>query len=356
MSDLEDKVLVLLVAAVSLLAGWILWPFSGAVLWATVLAILFAPVYRWVLRFMRLWRNLAALTTVLIIVVMVILPLTMVIGVLSQEAATMYRSIQSGELSFDLEFQWVREVLPAWMADLSDRFGFPDLSILRERLSALIMESGRFLAEKVINIGQTTINFIISFFVMLYLLYFLLRDGDELSRRISEAIPLRPDQQSGFSSKFTIVIRATVKGSIVVALVQGALGGLIFWILGIRAPLLWAALMAVLSLLPVVGTGLVWVPVALYFLATGAVWQGLVLLAYGALVISLVDNVLRPILVGRETKIPDYVVLISTLGGIATFGANGLVIGPVIAAMFMAAWSVFSASRQEAKSDVEIAG
>ena len=121
--------------------------------------------------------------------------------------------------------------------------------------------------------------------------------------------------------------------------------------LGIGAPLLWAVVMAFLSLLPVVGAGLVWLPVALYFLATGAVWQGLALIAYGTLVIGLVDNFLRPILVGKDTKMPDYFVLISTLGGLAAFGLNGFVLGPVIAAMFIAAWDIFSASRLEAHDD-----
>jgi predicted PurR-regulated permease PerM len=186
---------------------------------------------------------------------------------------------------------------------------------------------------------------------MLYLLFFLLRDGDDLSRRITKAIPLRPDHQRALLDTFTTVIRATVKGNIVVAVLQGALGGLIFWLLGIRAPLLWAAVMAVLSLLPAVGAALVWFPVAVYLLATGAVWQGVVLIAYGMLIIGLVDNVVRPILVGQDTKMPDYVVLIATLGGIAIFGINGFVIGPVIAAMFIAAWDIYSASRPQGQVD-----
>jgi predicted PurR-regulated permease PerM len=144
---------------------------------------------------------------------------------------------------------------------------------------------------------------------------------------------------------FTTVIRATVKGNVVMAIVQGALGGLIFWFLGVHASVLWAVVMAFLSLLPAVGSALVWVPVAIYFLVTGATWQGIVLIAYGVLVIGMVDNVLRPILVGKDTKMPDYVVLISTLGGMAIFGLNGFVIGPVIAAMFMAVWEIFATSR-----------
>jgi predicted PurR-regulated permease PerM len=115
-----------------------------------------------------------------------------------------------------------------------------------------------------------------------------------------------------------------------------------FWILGIQGALLWGVLMAFLSLLPAVGAALIWAPVAIYFLLTGAVWQGITLIAFGVLVIGLVDNILRPILVGKDTKMPDYVVLFSTLGGIALFGLNGFVIGPVIAALFIAAWNLFS--------------
>jgi predicted PurR-regulated permease PerM len=122
------------------------------------------------------------------------------------------------------------------------------------------------------------------------------------------------------------------------------LGGLIFWILGIQGPVLWGVLMAFLSLLPAVGAGLIWLPVAIYFIATGGVWQGVILIAYGVFVIGLVDNVLRPILVGKDTKMPDYVVLISTLGGMALFGLTGFVIGPVIAALFIATWDLFAPS------------
>jgi predicted PurR-regulated permease PerM len=177
---------------------------------------------------------------------------------------------------------------------------------------------------------------------MLYLLFFFLRDGSEIAQRLKDAIPLRTEQKRALFNKFTIVIRAMFKGTILVAILQGLLGGVIFWLLGIPAALLWGVVMAFLSLLPAVGSALIWLPVALYLLSTGSVWQGLVLIAYGVLVIGLVDNFLRPFLIGMDTKLPDYVVLISTLGGIAIFGLNGFVIGPVIAAMFIATWDIFS--------------
>jgi predicted PurR-regulated permease PerM len=348
---LEDKVFILLVIAVSLAFAWILGPYYGSVFWAAVLAIVFAPAYRRLLRSMRQKRTLAALAAVLIILMIVILPLTLVGAMLVQEGFTVYERIQSGDLNPAKYFQQVFAALPQWLTDLLDRFGLTDLGLMQERLSSGFMKGSQFLAAQALSIGQNTFQFIINLFIVLYLLFFFLRDGDYLARRIRNAIPLRIEQQRDLFSKFTTVIRATVKGNIVVALVQGALGGLIFWFLGVHAPVLWAVLMAFLSLLPAVGAGLVWVPVAVYFLVTGAVWQGIVLIAFGVLVIGLVDNVLRPVLVGKDTKMPDYVVLIATLGGMAIFGLNGFVIGPVIAAMFMAVWDLFSASRSQIQTE-----
>lgn len=350
-TPLEDKAFLTLIVAVSLAFAWILWPFFGAVLWGAVIAILFAPLYRRLSSSMRHRRNLAALATLGIIVVMVILPLTLITVSLVQEAASVYAKIQSRDVSLGQYFQQVYDALPAWVTNLLGRFGLTNLGVIQERLSVGLMRGSQFLATQAINIGQNTFDFLVKFFLMVYLLFFLLRDGDELAQRIKDAIPLRPDHRRALLDKFTVVIRATVKGNIVVAVLQGALGGLIFWLLGIHAPLLGAALMAILSLLPAVGAGLVWLPVAIYLLATGSVWQGIVLIAYGVLVIGLVDNVVRPILVGQDTKMPDYVVLIATLGGLAVFGINGFVIGPVIAAMFMATWDLSSDSRPQGRID-----
>jgi predicted PurR-regulated permease PerM len=340
----EDKAFLLLLVAVSLAFAWILWPLFGAILWGVILAIVFTPMYRRLRRSLRQRRTLAALATLGIILLLVILPLTLVTALLVQEGAGVYQRIQSGEFDLGRYFQQTFNALPGWVTGVLDRFELTNLGLVQERLSAALKRSSQFLAGQALNLGQNTLNFVLSSFVMLYLLFFLLRDGDALVERIRAAIPLHPAQLRTLASRFTGVIRATVKGTLVVAVVQGALGGLIFWLLGIHAPVLWAALMALLSLLPAVGTGLVWLPVAIYLLATGATWQGLVLIAYGVLVIGLVDNVLRPILVGKDTRMPDYVVLISTLGGIAIFGINGFVIGPMIAAMFMAVWGMFSVS------------
>ena len=348
---LQDKAFVLLLVAVSAAFAWILWPFFAAVFWAAVLAILFTPLYRRLSKSMKDRRTLAALATLLIILVIVILPLTLVTGLLVQEGGSLYTRVKSGELNFVQYLQQIMAALPTWVTVLLDRFGLGDFASVQGRLSASIAKSAQFVGTYALSVGQNAFDFIVNFFIMLYLLFFLLRDGSELSNRAQAAVPLDEALQRNLSGKFIQVVRATVKGNIVIALVQGALGGLIFWILGVQAPVLWAVVMAFLSLLPAVGTALVWVPVAIYFLVTGAVWQGIVLIAFGVLVIGLVDNIARPVLVGKDTKMPDYVVLIATIGGMAIFGLNGFVIGPLIAAMFIAVWDVVATSRATVRND-----
>jgi predicted PurR-regulated permease PerM len=351
MRDVEDHTLIVLLIAVSVAFAWILWPFYGAILWATVLAIVFAPFYRWLSSAMGQHRNLAGIASVLIILTMVILPLTLTAASLLQEATNLYETIESGQMDFGQFIQQVIDALPSWATDILNRLGLTDLSAIQPRLSAALVQGSKTIAAQALSVGKGTANFIISLFIMLYLLFFFLRDGTALSRRIKDAIPLPADQKREIFSKFTIVTRAMFKGTLLVAIVQGALGGFIFWVLGIHAPVLWGVVMGLFSLLPAVGAAAVWLPVAIYFLATGAIWEGVVLIAFGAFVIGLVDNLLRPFLVGKDTELPDFVVLISTLGGISIFGLNGFVIGPTIAAMFIAVWDIFSGSRQSPQND-----
>jgi predicted PurR-regulated permease PerM len=342
----ENQSFLILLLAVTLAFAWILQPFYGAVLWAIVGAVIFAPLNRALLRSMRGRPNLAAAATVLIILTLVILPLAMVAASLVQEASSLHAKVQSGEYDFAGFIQRVFDALPGWATGLLDRFNLTNLTAVREALASNLMKGGQALAPQALSIGMNTFDFMVGLAIMLYLLFFLLRDGKALAERIKQTIPLREDQKTALFSRFADVVRATVKGGILVAIVQGALGGLAFWFLGIHAALLWAVVMAFLSLLPAIGAALVWLPVAIYLLTSGAVWQGIGLIAYGVLVIGMVDNILRPALVGKGTKLPDYIVLISTLGGIEVFGLNGFVIGPLIAAIFMVTWEIFSASRQ----------
>ena len=344
---IQNRALLPLMVVVTLALGWILLPFYGAIMWGAIIALLFTPVYRRLLARLRFRRTLAALVTLSVILLVLILPFALLTAVLAQEVAHLYQLVQSGEVKPARYFRGVFNALPDWMGALLDRFGLVNFTTLQRRLSAALEQGSQFLATQALGIGQLTVQFVTSLFITLYLSFFLLRDGESMARAIRSAVPLAPEHQKELIGKFTTVIRATVKGNLVVAVIQGALGGLAFWVLGVSGALLWAVLMAFLSLLPAIGAGLVWLPVALYFFANGDTWQGIALCAWGVLVIGLIDNLLRPVLVGKDTLMPDYVVMITTLGGMVVFGINGFVIGPVIAAMFMAVWHIYLTTRPD---------
>jgi predicted PurR-regulated permease PerM len=339
--NLKDRSLTILLALVSIAFVWILLPFYGAVFWAVILGILFAPLQRRLQLKFGWQRNFTSLLTLSICLLIAILPVIVLSILLVQEGTAVYRSIESGELDIAAYVTQFKHSLPPFFQHLLDRFGMGELNGLREKIIKSAMTGNEFFATQAFSFGQGTFQFIVSFFIMLYLLFFFLRDGAELARKVRTAVPLEENQKRRLQLKFNRVVRATVKGNLVVAITQGALGGLIFWFLDIPSALIWAVLMAFLSLLPAVGAGIIWAPVAAFFLFTGAIWQGVTLALFGVFVIGLVDNVLRPILVGKDTKMPDYMILISTLGGLAIFGLNGFVIGPLIAALFMSSWAIF---------------
>jgi len=342
-----NRALTLLLVIVSVALGWILLPFYGTIMWGAIIALLFSPVYRWMLLRLKQRRTPAALLTILLVLLIVILPFALVTASLAREVTLSYERLQSGELNPALYFRGVFAAMPNWMTSLLDRFGLANFEALQSRLSSALTQASQFLATQALSIGQNTFEFIANVFIMLYLAFFLMRDGETAVNAIQRAIPLSAMDRQELLDKFTTVIRATVKGNLVIAAIQGTLGGLAFWFLGVSGALLWAVVMAFLSLLPAIGAGLVWVPVAIYLFVTGSIWQSVALTAYGVLVIGLVDNLLRPLMVGKDTRMPDYVVLITTLGGMAVLGINGFVVGPTVAAMFIAVWHIqIKATRQ----------
>ncbi|MDD2881050.1 MAG: AI-2E family transporter [Rhodoferax sp.] len=340
-----NRALLPLLVAASAALVVILLPFYAAIMWGVILALLFTPLYRWLLVRMGRRPTLAALCTMAVVILIVVLPATLVMVALAQETSSIYLRLQSGEVNPAKYFRHIFDQLPDWVTAVLDRLGLVSFNTLQRRITTAMAQGSEFAATQVFNIGQNTFQFVVSLFIALYLAFFLIRDGNTVLRAIGQVIALAPPHKQQLWEKFATVVRATVKGNLLVAAIQGALGGLAFWFLGIGGALLWAVVMAALSLLPAIGAALVWLPVAFYLLSTGAIWQGLALMAYGVLVIGLVDNLLRPILVGKDTRMPDYVVMITTLGGMAVFGVNGFVLGPLIAAMFIAVWHIFGSTR-----------
>ncbi len=342
----ERQAFFLLLGIVTVAFLALLQPLLGAIVWAVALAILFHGVNARLVR--RLRRpTLGTALTVAIVCLLVLLPLSVVGTLLVGDILALVGRIQSGELDLSAMFARGLDILPAWLRAQLEGSGLGTTAALQARLEGLAGLAAQRFAPQALNAGQATLAFLVSLGVMLYLLFFFLRDGAELSQTIRHGSPLSRPQSHRLLNKFTTVMRATVKGNVVVAGIQGALGGIAFAVLGVEGALLWGVLMALFSLVPAVGGAIVWIPVVLILLATGAVWKAVVLAVFCAVFVGLVDNVLRPLLVGKETRMPDWVVLVSTLGGITMFGVNGFVIGPVIAALFMTFWTLLSELREE---------
>lgn len=343
---LESGGLIVFLVAVSVGLLAIVSSFIGALLWAVLAAILFQSLFQWLLKRWPGHRNRAAAATLLIIFVAVIIPTLAIGGMVIDQTAGVYAKVQSGQIDFDSYFKQVHDGLPQWVQRPLDRSGLGSFDNAQARIVEAVRSSFRGIASQALSIGRNTAAFLLAFGVGLYVTYFLLRDGDRLAPKIRDALPLERAVADRLLGRFVAVVRATIKGSVLVALAQGALGAMTFWIVGLPAALLWGLLMALVALLPAVGPALVWGPVAIYLLATGAIWQAVVVIVSGVAVIGLADNILRPILVGRDTGIPDWLVLVTTLGGIEVAGLSGIVVGPLVAALFLTGWQILTDERE----------
>ncbi len=333
-------VLLLLISSIAFIL--VLKAYFSAIFWAAILAVLFYPLKTTLRQKLSDRNGLSSFITVIVICLIVFIPLSLVTTSLAIESNELYNSIQQNQIPFPTLINNIVGHLPGNIQDIVAEHRLSDPVKLQQRIADLFMQGSQTLASSALLIGESTFSFTIGFVVMLYLLFFLLKDGSYLIKLILDAIPLSKHAKHHLFVKFAAVTKATVKGTAVVAIVQGALGGMAFYFVGVEGSILWGALMAFLSLIPAIGSAIIWAPVALYFIIAGPVWKGIALVVFFVVVVGVVDNILRPILVGKDTKMPDYLVLISTLGGMELFGINGFVIGPLIAALFIASWNLLS--------------
>lgn len=345
---LEKFTFLMMLVLVSLLFVLLLLPFWGAIFWACIIGLIFSPMYQRLLRMGKPKPNLAALASLLFCFVIGIIPSLFVIISFFREGSSLYNRLKSGDFDLAGRIEQVQTAFPS-INKFFDRFDL-DINTIQEQLSDFALTASGYIAQNAISLGQGTLQFFIALGLMLYMAFFMLRDGDKIVELLVRALPLGDEREYLLINKFAEVVRATVKGNLLVAAVQGMLGGFIFWVLDIHGALLWGVVMTLLSLIPVIGAGLIWGPVAIYLFAIGEWSQGMILVAFGAGVIGLVDNILRPLLVGRDTKLPDYIVLLSTLGGFSLFGMNGFVLGPLVAALFIAFWEIFIREFNTSKS------
>jgi predicted PurR-regulated permease PerM len=346
----ENGGLIVFLALITLALILVVSSFLGALFTAVLGALLFQPLYQ---RLLLRWpdrRNSAAAVTLLIITFAVVIPALILSSLVIEQAAGVYAQIRSGQINFATYFQQVYGALPMRLQRLLDGAGLGSFERAQTQISQALSSSASTLARRALSIGANAAGFLLAFGVSLYVMFFLLRDGERIGPAVVRALPLEASIAEQLAEKFASVVRATVKGSGVVALVQGALGAITFWIVGLPAALLWGMLMVIAALLPAIGPAIIWAPVAVYLLATGAIWQAVVVVISGVVVIGLADNILRPILVGRDTGIPDWLVLVTTLGGIELVGLSGIVIGPLAGALFLTGWQILTEQRQKGRT------
>ena len=332
---------LILLGVVSLAFLWLTLDFVQPVFWAAVLAVIFAPLHRRLEDLVAGRKSLAAILAVAAIVLVVFIPLLLVGMAVSREALNLYDRITTGAIDLPGFF---RQLGPG-MRDVALRLG-ADPDGLEQGIAEAARSAAQLIASRALVVGQNVLSAVAQTALMLYLLFFFLRDGEHMLAAVADAMPMGPGRQQALFTRFATVTRATLKGTLLVGAAQGVLGGILFAVLGLRAPIFWGVIMTMLSVVPLLGPALVWAPAALLLIATGSVTKGVVLLAGGALVVGTADNILRPLLVGRETRMPDYIVLLSTLGGLSVFGIAGFVAGPVLAALFLSVWDMFASEHR----------
>ena len=298
------------------------------------------PLFLWFDRKLGGRRNTAATLTLVVSILVILIPSILLLGMVAEQALEVGEHLTpwiQRELSKPVSLEGG---LPDWLP-FKDKLE-PYAGEIQAKLAQFTGKAGGYLAGSLAKMTQGTASFFFSLFVMLYAMFFFLQKGPSLLDTILGYFPLSKDDKSRMVTVALSVSRATIKGTLVIGMVQGALGGLGFAVAGIQGAAFWAAFMAILSIIPGIGATLVWAPAVIYLLMTGQTVAGLGLLAWSAGVVSTIDNVLRPRLVGRDTEMPDLLIFLSTLGGLVLFGAPGLVLGPILAALFLAVLSIYS--------------
>ncbi|MFL6195644.1 MAG: AI-2E family transporter [Thermoanaerobaculia bacterium] len=315
--------------------------FFVPILLAAVFATLFYPLYERFLRTFRGRKTLAAFFCCLILLMVLIIPIYVVADLVTREAIDFYHNFQDRIGTFlqaGAEGPLGRlRTLPV-LRDLGlDRIDWPSM------VQNVASSAGSVAATLIRRTSQGTIQILILLFTTLFTMFYFFRDGKDLLRRVRFLIPLGSEYKNAIAARFSSVARATVKGTLLIALVQGTLSGLTLWVFGVGSPILWGVVATMMSIIPLVGAWLVLYPAAFIQIATGQLWQGIGILLVTVIVIVNVDNLMRPRLVGQETGMHDLMVFFSTLGGISMFGPMGFIIGPMIAALFLSVLDIYSA-------------
>jgi len=323
----------------------ILLPFLSSIIWAILLAIVFYPLFQKLQRILKKREVISALIMTLLVFIVIVLPFTLLLASLASEVVDIYHRaeeiIRTGQFQAYLEKAKEIPMLKWVLAKLSEYIDFSQTDPL-----PLILKNFKQISNFIFT--QTTIllkglsTFAVGFFFTLLSLYYFFKDGRHLFERLKEFVPLPSEERDLLIQRFKDMIYATIYGGILIAIIQGFLGGLSFWVLGLPSPIFWGTAMALLSFIPIGGTAFIWGPAGILLLIGGAILKGVILLGLGVFVISMVDNLLRPFFISSRTNIHPLLLFFAVLGGIQAFGLIGVVAGPLVATLFLALIEIYA--------------
>ena len=345
--NLRTAFVLLLVAAVTALFVAVAWPFIKPLLLGALLAGLFHPLYRWITRLLGGRQSLGAAVTLVVLLVLGLGPISAFFGIVVQQGLTVsdqaipWLSQHLNAASMSNAREWLVQRFPA-LAEY-----MPSQEQLLQQVGTAAKTAGAFLVSFASRMTAMTAVFLLNLFVMLYAMFFFFKDGHKILERILYYLPLSDEDETLMLARFTSITRATVKGTLVIGIIQGALSGVAFWVAGIDGAALWGTVMTILSIIPGIGAPLVWVPAVILLFVNGQYLTATLLLVWCGAVVGTIDNFLRPVLVGRDAKMPDLLILIGTLGGLFLFGPIGFIVGPIICGLFLTVWDIYGATFKE---------
>ena len=352
-TNLRTAFVLLLVTAVTALFLAVAWPFLKPLLLGALLAGLFHPLYRWITRLLGGRQSLGAGVTLLVLLVLGLGPISVFLGIVVQQALTVsdqaipWLSQHLGAASTSNIHDWLVQRFPA-LAEY-----MPSQEQLLQQVGTAAKTAGAFLVGFASRMTVTTAAFLLNLFVMLYAMFFFFKDGHKILERIFYYLPLSDEDERSMLARFTSITRATVKGTLVIGVIQGTLAGVAFWVAGIDGAALWGTIMTILAIIPGIGAPLVWVPVVIVLFVNGQYVTGTLLLVWCGVVVATIDNFLRPLLVGRDAQMPDLLILIGTLGGLFLFGPMGFIVGPIICGLFLTVWDIYGTTFKAVLPPVE---
>lgn len=352
-SKLRLAFLFLLVGAVSVAFVTMIRPFLLTILLAAIFTGVGYPIYSWVLRHFRGQKASAALATLALLVALVVAPVLFVLGAAANQALRVSETVRP-------RLQQLVDTPGEFDSRLRAVPGYELFEPYRDQIlvkaGELVGSTGKFLFDALSATTRATVLFIFHFFVLMYTMFFFLTSGPRLLEVAMAYLPLTEAEKRRVIERFVSVTRATLKGTVLIGVAQGTLSGLAFWAVGIDGAVFWGAVMTVLSIVPAIGGALVWVPASIILVAQGEVLRGVALAAFSSLVVGSVDNLLRPMLVGRDTQMHELLIFFSTLGGLLLFGAMGFIIGPILAALFLTTWEMFGVAFRLANTEQPASG